>query len=76
MPMMAVCTPTGASVAEQDPTSQPQKHSLQLALRKCNLQLETMGLHVLADKFTDVASDDKPNLEKMLQASMCLKASL
>lgn len=72
MPVMPACTPTGTTTAEQDLPSQQQKQSLQLALRKCNLQLENFGLHVLTQEFTDISNDDKPNLQKMLQASMCM----
>jgi len=72
MPVIPACTPTGTSIAEQDLPSQQQKQSLQLALRMCNLQLETIGLHVLAQEFFDISNDDKPKLQKMLQASMCM----
>ncbi|DBA78596.1 TPA: hypothetical protein ACH3X1_008526 [Trebouxia sp. C0004] len=54
MPVIPGCTPTGTSIAEQDLLSQQQKQSLQLALRKCNLQLETIGLHVLALEFIEL----------------------
>ncbi len=72
MPVMPACAPAGTSTAEQDLPSQQQKQSLQLALRACNLQLETIGLNVLAQEFVEVSDDDKPKLHKMLQARMCI----
>ncbi len=72
MPVMPAITPTGTSTAEQGLPLQQQKQSLQLALHKCNLQLETIGLNVLAQEVVDVSNDDKPKLQKMLQASMCI----
>ena len=72
MPVMPAITPTGTSTAEQGLPLQQQKQSLQLALHKCNLQLETIGLNVLAQEVVDVSNDDKPKLQKMLQASTCI----
>ncbi len=72
MPVMPACTPTATSTAEQNLPSQQQKQSLQVALCTCNLRLETIGLNVLAQEFVDVANEDKPKLQKMLQASMCI----
>lgn len=54
---------------QQKASSAQQKHSLQSALHRCNLQLDSMELHVLAEDITDIGVDDKPELHKMLQAS-------
>ena len=69
MPMMAAGE--SARGAESNPKSKQQKHSLQSGLHTCNLQLDAMGLQVLTEEFTDIPSDDKPNLHKMLQVTQC-----
>ena len=64
---MAAVAPLGGT--QPNAEAEQQKHNLQLALHTCNLQLHTTGLQVLTEEFIDIPSDDKPSLQKMLQAS-------
>lgn len=52
------------SAAEQKTLPHDSLHS---ALAACDLQLETMGLHMLADDFMEVADATRASLQKMLQ---------